>query len=75
MANATAEYPAANIPGAGIRFPAEQYVTLANVPVFREHKTRAVDGRMLEFGMTPVAAGRRTAATAASPRRATMPPW
>ena len=47
----TAEYPAANIPGAALRFPAEQFVTLPNVPVFREHKTRAVDGRMLEFGM------------------------
>ena len=48
---ALAEIPAANIPGAALRFPAEQYVTLANIPVFREHKTRAVDGRMLEFGM------------------------
>ncbi|MGO9108534.1 MAG: hypothetical protein ACLP9L_04810 [Thermoguttaceae bacterium] len=48
---ATAEFPAANIPGAELRFPAEQYVTLPNVPVFREHQTRAVDGRQLQFGM------------------------
>jgi hypothetical protein len=45
------EFPAANIPGAALRFPAEQYVTLPNVPVFREHQTRAVDGRQLQFGM------------------------
>ena len=51
MPAATAEFPAANIPGAALPSPAEQYVTMANVPVFREHKTRPVDGRMLEFGM------------------------
>ena len=45
------EFPAAAIPGAAMRFPSGEYVTLPNVPVFREHKTRAVDGRQLEFGM------------------------
>ncbi len=51
MPATTAEFPAANIPGAALRFPADQYVTLPNVPVFREHQTKAVDGRTLKFGM------------------------
>ena len=55
MATAT-EFPAANIEGANLRFPSDQYVTMANIPVFRAHATKARDGRTLKFDQTTLTA-------------------
>lgn len=55
MPQQTATAPATRLPQANTRpantpFPADQYATFANVPVFAEHETKARDGRTLRFG-------------------------
>ena len=42
--------PRANVRPAENTFPADQYVTIPNVPVFAEHQTKSRDGRKLVFG-------------------------
>ena len=42
--------PRANIRPAGNPFPVDTFVTIPDVPVFAEHKTKARDGRLLRFG-------------------------